>query len=192
MVKNPPAKAGEVSDVGWIPGLGRSLGPEDPLAEEWQPTPIFLPEESHGQRSLAGHSPRGCRVGQDWSDSMHALTTARVTLFCSNIALTTSLFSSVLYFPGLKNIFKENILLVASSWFLFKLWVFQWNTIGYRENSWFCSLENCRMLACSYQQHQDIYARESQWRLNRMTLVTYAQGQVPQYCILLKKSGSVS
>ena len=23
----------------------------------WQPTPVFLPGESHGQRSLAGHSP---------------------------------------------------------------------------------------------------------------------------------------
>ena len=25
----------------------------------WQPTPVFLPGESHGQRSLAGYSPRG-------------------------------------------------------------------------------------------------------------------------------------
>ena len=24
----------------------------------WQPTPVFLPGESHGQRSLAGHSPQ--------------------------------------------------------------------------------------------------------------------------------------
>ena len=28
---------------------------------EWEPTPIFLPEESHGQESLAGYSPRGCK-----------------------------------------------------------------------------------------------------------------------------------
>ena len=27
----------------------------------WQPTPVFLPEESHGQRSLAGYSPWGRR-----------------------------------------------------------------------------------------------------------------------------------
>ena len=27
----------------------------------WQPTPIFLPGESHGQRSLAGYSPWGCK-----------------------------------------------------------------------------------------------------------------------------------
>ena len=25
----------------------------------WQPTPVFLPGESHGQRSLAGYSPWG-------------------------------------------------------------------------------------------------------------------------------------
>ena len=26
---------------------------------EWQPTPVFLPEKSHGQRSLVGYSPWG-------------------------------------------------------------------------------------------------------------------------------------
>ena len=25
----------------------------------WQPTPVFLPGEAHGQRSLAGHGPHG-------------------------------------------------------------------------------------------------------------------------------------
>ena len=25
----------------------------------WQPTPVILPEESHEQRSLVGHSPQG-------------------------------------------------------------------------------------------------------------------------------------
>ena len=31
-----------------------------PWRKKWQPTPIFLPGESHGQRSLAGYSSRGC------------------------------------------------------------------------------------------------------------------------------------
>ena len=31
-----------------------SLGGEDPLEREWQPTPVFLPREFHGQRSLVG------------------------------------------------------------------------------------------------------------------------------------------
>ena len=29
--------------------------------KKWQPTPVFLPGETHGQRSLAGYSPWGCR-----------------------------------------------------------------------------------------------------------------------------------
>ena len=37
----------------------RSLGQEDPLEKEMATTPVFLPGESHGQRSLAGYSPRG-------------------------------------------------------------------------------------------------------------------------------------
>ena len=32
---------------------------EDPLSRKWQPTPIFLPGKSHGQRSLTGYSPWG-------------------------------------------------------------------------------------------------------------------------------------
>ena len=28
---------------------------------KWQPTPLFLPGESHGQRSLAGYSPSDCQ-----------------------------------------------------------------------------------------------------------------------------------
>ena len=37
----------------------QSLGQEDPWRKAWQPTLIFLPGESHGQRSLAGYSPQG-------------------------------------------------------------------------------------------------------------------------------------
>ena len=34
----------------------QSLGQEDPLEHKWQPTPVLLPRESHGQRSLMGCS----------------------------------------------------------------------------------------------------------------------------------------
>ena len=30
--------------------------------KKWQPTPEFLPGESHGQRNLLGYSPQGCKV----------------------------------------------------------------------------------------------------------------------------------
>ena len=36
-----------------------SLGGEDPLEGAWQPTPVFLPQESHGQRNLVGCSAWG-------------------------------------------------------------------------------------------------------------------------------------
>ena len=32
-----------------------------PRRRAWQPTPVFLPGESHGQRSLAHYSPWGCK-----------------------------------------------------------------------------------------------------------------------------------
>ena len=37
----------------------QSLGQEDPLEKEMAPTPVFLPGESHGQRSLGAYSPWG-------------------------------------------------------------------------------------------------------------------------------------
>ena len=41
-------------DLGLIPGSGRF-----PWRREWLATPVFLPGEFHGQRSLAGYSPWG-------------------------------------------------------------------------------------------------------------------------------------
>ena len=39
----------------------QSLGQEDP----WQPTPVFLPGESHGQRNLVSYSPWDHRVERE-------------------------------------------------------------------------------------------------------------------------------
>ena len=38
-----------------------------PWRREWQPTPVFLPGEFRGQRSLVGYSPWGHKVGRDWA-----------------------------------------------------------------------------------------------------------------------------
>ena len=54
MVKNPPASARDVGDAGSIPESERSPGGE-------QPTPLFLPGESHGRKSLVGYGPWGCK-----------------------------------------------------------------------------------------------------------------------------------
>ena len=58
----------------------QDLSQEDPLEKEWQPTPVSLPGKSHGQRSLAGNSPEGCkRVRHDRSD------VARTHIYSSKI-----------------------------------------------------------------------------------------------------------
>ena len=53
MVKNLPANARDTRDVGLTPD-GKI-----PWRRKLQHTPVFLPGESHGQRSLAGYSPWG-------------------------------------------------------------------------------------------------------------------------------------
>ena len=56
-----------------------SLGWEDPLEEGTAPTPVFLPGESHGQRSLVGYSPWGHeRVKHDWNDLATGSPTSRI------------------------------------------------------------------------------------------------------------------
>ena len=52
VVKNPSGNAGDLRDLGSIPILWRRA---------WQPTPVFLPGEAHGQRSLVSYSPWDCR-----------------------------------------------------------------------------------------------------------------------------------
>ena len=53
VVKNPPANVGDFRDTREL-GLIRKI----PWRRAWQPSPVFLPGESHGQRSLSGRSPQ--------------------------------------------------------------------------------------------------------------------------------------
>ena len=61
VVKNPPANTGDIRG-GFDPWVGKI-----PWRRVWQPTSEFLPRESHGQRSLVGYSPLGCK-GWDTSE----------------------------------------------------------------------------------------------------------------------------
>ena len=56
VVKKPPANAGEARDEDSVPGLRRSPG-----GGNGNPTPVFLPGESHAQRRLcSGAQQRSC------------------------------------------------------------------------------------------------------------------------------------
>ena len=54
-LRNPPASIGDVKT--WFHSQVRKI----PWRRTWQPTPKVLPGESHGQRSLEGYSPQGCK-----------------------------------------------------------------------------------------------------------------------------------
>ena len=43
--------------VKYLPEMRKTWAEKIPWRREWQPTPVFLPGESHGQRRLVGYSP---------------------------------------------------------------------------------------------------------------------------------------
>ena len=52
VVKNLPENAGDVKRCWFDPCVGKI-----PWKKKWQPTPVLLPEEFHGQSSLVCYSP---------------------------------------------------------------------------------------------------------------------------------------
>ena len=68
MVENPPANAGDSGDLVLTPGLGRS-----PREGNCYPFQYSCLENPHGQRRLAGYSPRGHKE----SDMTERLSTAQ-------------------------------------------------------------------------------------------------------------------
>ena len=62
-VKNLPA----VQETGFNPWVRKSL-----WRRVWQPTLVFLPGESHGQRSLASYSPQGLKELDTTEATLHA------------------------------------------------------------------------------------------------------------------------
>ena len=73
MVKNPPANAGDAGDCGFNPWV-KTI----PWRRKWQPTPVFWPGKSDGQRSLEGYSPWGCEE----SDMAERLSTVSPAVKC--------------------------------------------------------------------------------------------------------------
>ena len=65
-----------------------------PWRRAWQRTPVFLPGESHGQNSLAGYSPQGCRVDHErnnWARAHNSLSNGTyfpLSLPCSSTICT--------------------------------------------------------------------------------------------------------
>ena len=60
--KESACNAGDLRFNSWVRKI--------PWRREWQPTPVFLPGECHGQKSLADYSSWGCKK----SDTTEQLT----------------------------------------------------------------------------------------------------------------------
>ena len=83
---------------------------------EWQPTPVILPGESHGQRSLAGYKSIGLqRVEYTWSDLTMMVEYCKGLFWESN-----ECYISVRCGLGVKFSFIENLLVVTFSVFVWK------------------------------------------------------------------------
>ena len=68
--------------MGLIPGLGII-----PWRREWQFTPVFLPGESHGQKSLAGYSPWGHKESDTTEVTEQARTHIQHSIKSENTAV---------------------------------------------------------------------------------------------------------
>ena len=67
----------EVKRKPHLPMQETLLGQEDPLEKDMAidySTPVFLPGSYHGQRSLMGYSPLGCRESDMTEVTYHACT----------------------------------------------------------------------------------------------------------------------
>ena len=79
-IKNPPANTGRHKRRGFDPWVGKIT-----WRLSWQPTPIFLSGESHGQTNLVGYHPQDRKESENWSDLSHTQTL--FTLNAVNIPL---------------------------------------------------------------------------------------------------------
>ena len=64
---------------------------------QWQPTPVLLPGESHGCRSLVGCRLRGRTVGHNWSDLAAVAAAAESNCMLLNNIVKAMVFPGVMY-----------------------------------------------------------------------------------------------
>ena len=72
VVKNPPVSAGDIREHRFYPWVRKI-----PRRRAWQPTPIFLPGESHGKMSMVDYGPWGHKESDTTEAIKHAHTLYR-------------------------------------------------------------------------------------------------------------------
>ena len=92
--KNSPANAGDMGFGLWVGMI--------PWRRKWQPTPVFLPGEFYGQKSLAGYSPQGSKtVGHNLATKQQQQFIKEMELVILNLlkkkSLDQDIFTGELY-----------------------------------------------------------------------------------------------
>ena len=123
--KEPTCQCRRRKRCGFIPWVGNS-----PWRRAWPPTPVLLPGESHGQRSLAGYSPWGRKesVMIKWLSMHVGAKTRKLQLKVQGpgTSMVDSIFTSVCETPAKMGSFKNCQLVplvlkrVCYTWFLAK------------------------------------------------------------------------
>ena len=101
--KESPCQCRRHKRCGFNPWVGKI-----PWRRKWEPTPVFLPGEFLGQRSLVGYSPRGCK-GSDTTEQLSTLC-IHIQLFMHQIFPALNCFC-----PFVKN--HWTFLCVSVVWF---------------------------------------------------------------------------
>ena len=101
-----------------------------PWRNKWQPTPVFLPGKSHGQRSLVGYSPWGWkRVRHDWASEY---------IYYVYTLSSLSIYSSVYIYIQLTDFW-------TVTWSIY-LWIFQNKVLWLKKLLWIIfSCDSCRL-----------------------------------------------
>ena len=92
-------------DAGLIPGSGR-------WEKAWQPTSIFLPRESHGQKSLEGYGPQSYKELDMVEVTCHA---------CVGLLLDIIVYSTDLYIRYISCIYNMYLIYISYIWFMVTL-----------------------------------------------------------------------
>ena len=101
---------------GFHPWVGKT-----PWRRAWQPTPVFLPGESQGQRSLAGCCPWGRRVRHHWARThtpnsrLSKQNPAHQPRFLSSWALINTHFATCIPTSSI-DVFRAVAVLILSAW----------------------------------------------------------------------------
>ena len=117
-----------------------------PWRKAWQPTPVFLSGESHGQRSLVGCRPQSCKELNTTDAASHSTTHASQTvLFFLAFGNFFSLWSIFVGLPpGLLTFFCWVQSVFKSSWLILNLdVVFNYTMFIWFFLRWFTSLMKC-------------------------------------------------